>query len=163
MLINTEYNRNKAIEYAERWAFDRNPRYLDFEKLGGDCTNYVSQCIYAGCGVMNYTPTFGWYYNSANDRAPAWTGVQYLYNFLVNNKKEGPYAVVTSPSQVAIGDIVQLGHANGHFYHSPIVCGIIDGRIFVAAHSFDAWMRPLDSYKFDVARYLHILGARKYV
>ncbi|HOA41990.1 MAG TPA: amidase domain-containing protein, partial [Bacillota bacterium] len=48
MLINTEYNRNKAIEYAERWAFDRNPRYLDFEKLGGDCTNYVSQCIYAG-------------------------------------------------------------------------------------------------------------------
>ena len=28
----------------------RNPAYLDFHGLGGDCTNFVSQCLYAGAG-----------------------------------------------------------------------------------------------------------------
>lgn len=88
-----EYDRDKCVEYAENWAYKRNHDYLDFENLGGDCTNFASQCIYAGCGVMNYTKTFGWYYNSPADRAPAWTGVGYLYNFLINNRGVGPYAV----------------------------------------------------------------------
>ncbi len=57
----TGYRREAALQYAERWALGRNPRYLDFEKLGGDCTNFASQCIYTGSGGMNYTPVMGWY------------------------------------------------------------------------------------------------------
>ena len=41
---------------------------------------------------MNFTPTFGWYYNSPTDRAAAWTGVEYFYNFIVNNTGLGPLA-----------------------------------------------------------------------
>jgi len=33
------YNRVKAVEYAHKWAFGRNPKYFNFDKLGGDCTN----------------------------------------------------------------------------------------------------------------------------
>ena len=40
-------------------------------------TSPPSACI-AGSGVMNFTPTCGWYYIDANQKAPAWTGVQYL-------------------------------------------------------------------------------------
>ena len=40
-----EYDRNKAIRYAKKWAYSRNKKYLDFENIGGDCTNFVSQCI----------------------------------------------------------------------------------------------------------------------
>ena len=69
------YDRDAAVAYAHRWAYGRNPNYYDYENIGGDCTNFASQCIYAGCGVMNYTPTFGWYYFDANRKAPAWTGV----------------------------------------------------------------------------------------
>ena len=47
------YQREAVLEYAKRWAKGRNPRYLDFEHMGGDCTNFASQCIYAGSGVMN--------------------------------------------------------------------------------------------------------------
>ncbi len=47
------YNRQAAVEYAEKWAFKRNPAYLNFDSLGGDCTNYASQCIFAGAKVMN--------------------------------------------------------------------------------------------------------------
>ena len=69
------YNRSDAVKYALKWAFSRNPDYLDFHGLGGDCTNFVSQCIYAGCQVMNYTPVYGWYYLSSSDRTASWTGV----------------------------------------------------------------------------------------
>ena len=75
------YDRSKAAAYAEKWAFSRNPRYISFDGMGGDCTSFVSQCLYAGTGVMNYTRDTGWYYNSASDRAAAWSGVPYLYRF----------------------------------------------------------------------------------
>ena len=65
------YDRGKAVAYAHKWAFGRNPAYYDFEEIGGDCTNFASQCLRAGGGVMNFTPTFGWYYVNAARRAPA--------------------------------------------------------------------------------------------
>ncbi|MGN0602084.1 MAG: amidase domain-containing protein [Oscillospiraceae bacterium] len=155
-----EYDRKKATDYAKEWALKRNRRYLDFENIGGDCTNFASQCIYAGCGVMNYIKTFGWYYNSPEDRAPAWTGVQHLYNFLINNKGVGPYAEETDLDYAEPGDIIQLGNTQGEFYHSPVVVEVRNGRIYVAAHTFDAYMRPLSSYIYDGVRVLHIIGAR---
>lgn len=42
-----EYNRLQAIEYAKKWAFSRNPRYYNFDPVGGDCTSFASQCIYS--------------------------------------------------------------------------------------------------------------------
>ena len=85
------YNRFAAVNYAHRWAYGRNPMFYDYENIGGDCTNFASQCILAGGGVMNYTPTWGWYYINANEKAPAWTGVEYLYRFLVRkNSSIGP-------------------------------------------------------------------------
>lgn len=157
----SEYDRNAAVEYARRWAFGRNPAYYNFNGLGGDCTNFASQCIFAGAGVMNLTPTFGWYYKSLNDRSPSWTGVEYLYNFLINNKDEGPFAEEAPLGSLEVGDIVQLGTETGDFYHSPVVVSVDRGRILVAAHSFDVYARPLSSYRFSVARGLHITGVRK--
>ena len=155
MLKETGYDREAALQYARQWAMGRNPRYLDFEHLGGDCTNFASQCIYAGSRVMNYTPTLGWYYNSSSDRSPSWTGVEYLYRFLVKNRSVGPYGAVQP------GDIVQLGNRNG-YYHSPVIVAVEGGHILVAAHSYDAYMRPLDSYVYEQARFIHIQGARKW-
>ena len=156
-----EYDRIKAVEYAKKWAYGRNPDYYDFSAIGGDCTNFASQCIYAGAGVMNFTPTFGWFYRSANDRTPSWTGVEFLYNFLVNNDGAGPFAEVVPLEKLEAGDIVQLGHATGDFYHSPVVVSNTRGRIRVAAHSYDAYNKPLSSYSFAQARGIHILGVRK--
>ena len=79
------YDRGAAVRYAHRWAYDRNPAYYDFSELGGDCTNFASQCLYAGSGVMDHTPTFGWYYISGNQKSPSWSGVPYFYNFLTTH------------------------------------------------------------------------------
>ncbi len=155
------YDRAAAVAYAGKWAFGRNPKFYDFSKIGGDCTNFASQCIYAGAGVMNFTPTFGWYYKSVNDRTPSWTGVEYLYNFLTANDGAGPFAEEVSPDKLEIGDVVQLGKATGDFYHSPVVVGFRRGQILIAAHSYDAYNRPLSSYSYEKVRGIHILGVRK--
>ena len=154
-----DYNRNNAVEYAKRWALARNPRYYDFHGIGGDCTNFASQCIYAGARVMNYEPTYGWYYISPDDRSPSWTGVKFLYSFLVNNNSFGPFGRPVGQNQVQIGDIIQLGRADGTFYHSLVVSATFP-RILVCAHSDDYLNRPLDTYTFDNIRYIHIDGMR---
>ena len=86
-----KYNRQKAYEYSKKWALKRNPKYYDFDNVGGDCTSFVSQCIYAGSGYMNYTPNLGWYYINGNKKSPSWSGVEFLYDFLIKNKGVGPY------------------------------------------------------------------------
>lgn len=153
------YDRQAAVSYARRWALDRNPAFYNFDRIGGDCTNFASQSIHAGTKIMNYTPVMGWYYRSSYDRSPSWTGVGYLYNFLINNKSVGPYAHVVSQREAQPGDIVQLGTYDGRFYHSPVITAITP-EILVAAHSDDALDRPLSSYVYDQARFLHIDGVR---
>lgn len=160
-MTENQYDRDAAVAYARKWAFGRNPEYYDFSGLGGDCTNFASQCIFAGAKTMNFTPTFGWYYKSLNDRSPSWTGVEFLYNFLTGNNGVGPYGEETEPDKLQIGDIIQLGRATGDYYHSPVVVAVRNGRIFVAAHTNDAFNRPLSSYNFQRVRGIHILGVRR--
>ena len=132
------YNRQKAVDYARRWALNRNPTFYDFQAIGGDCTNFSSQCLYAGAEIMNYTPVTGWYYRSA-----------------------GPFARRVSREQVQPGDLVQLGDQNGRFYHTPVITAVAP-TIFIAAHTYDALDVPLSSYTYHTARFLRIEGVRKW-
>jgi hypothetical protein len=171
MLLSIPYDRRRAVEYARRWALNRNPLFFDFTGQGGNCTNFVSQCIYAGAPIMNFTPTFGWYYISAEDRAPAWSGVDELYSFLTGapdfvsqNKGYGPYATDLRDSRtVEIGDVIQLANASGQFYHSLIISGFTDTDVLICAQSDDALDRPLSTYRFTSMRVLHIEGAMVYL
>ena len=155
------YDRQKAVAYADRWAMGRNPAYYDFERLGGDCTNFASQCVYAGSGVMNWTPVTGWYYANADSRSAAWSAVEYLYRFLTENKGVGPHAVPAGRADMEPGDLVQLSFGGGVYSHCPVVQAVQGGELLVAAHTFDAVRRPLSSYSYVSARYLHIEGVRK--
>ena len=156
------YNRPAAVAYAKKWAYGRNPEYYDFSAIGGDCTNFASQCIFAGAGVMNYTPVFGWYYISVNDRSPSWTGVNELYRFLVGNREAGPQGVEVPLFEIEDGDIVQLDfNGDGTFDHTPVVIKRGEGTaetILVAAHSRDANCRPLASYNYARVRGIHIFN-----
>ena len=170
MLLPIPYDRRRAVEYARRWALNRNPLFIDFTGQGGNCTNFVSQCIFAGAPVMNYTPTFGWYYISAEDRAPAWSGVDELYDFLTGapdfatqNRGYGPFATdARSSREVEIGDVIQLADDSGSFYHSLIISEFTDNDVLVCAQSNDALDRPLSTYNYSSIRVLHIEGAMLY-
>ena len=163
-MIFRPYRRLNAVLYAHHWAYGRNPRFYDYEELGGDCTNFASQCVYAGAGVMNYTPVYGWYYIDPDNKAPAWTGVEYFYSFLTRPQISlGPVARETDDLRLAQpGDVIQLRFSGPVFQHSPVVVqtspdGSAD-KILLAAHSSDADWRPLSSYEYEAYRVLHILG-----
>ena len=161
MLLVGTYQREHARAYAEKWAFLRNPLFLDFTGIGGNCTNFVSQCVYAGSCQMNFTPVFGWYYLSPDDRAPAFTGVEYFYNFLTGNEGVGPFGHESSAEEMLIGDVIQLGREEGDFYHTLLVVGREeDGGLLVAAQSDDAYARPLSTYTYARVRYLTVDGVR---
>ena len=156
------YDRASAVAYAHRWAYGRNPRFYDYEAIGGDCTNFASQCLYAGSGVMDYTPTYGWYYIDANRKSPSWTGVEYLYNYLTRERTGlGPAAREVSRSEMQPGDIVQLSFDGVRFAHSPIVVELSARDLLVAAHSYDADYRPLATYEYRAIRFLHVTGVWK--
>ena len=154
------YNRDKAVRYAHKWAFKRNRHYLDFSGIGGDCTNFISQCLYAGGADMNYTEIFGWYYNSEDDRAAAWTGVQYLYNFLVKNEGPGPFGSDIPLYELLPGDIVQISFQKGIFSHSLLVVEtgkkVTPDTVLIATHSLDSDYRPLSTYSMLTRRCLKI-------
>ena len=160
MLATIPYQRDNAVAYARRWALSRNPLFENYSGIGGDCTNFVSQSIYAGGCVMNYTPTFGWYYISPTDRAPAWTGVEFFYNFMTSNEEIGPYATEVREGDLLPGDVIQLGDETGDFYHTLMVVGEDNEDYLVAAHSNDSLDRPLSSYTYSQARFLRIEGIR---
>ena len=155
-----EYNRKKAVEYAIKWAYKRNPKYYNFDSVGGDCTSFISQCIYAGSGIMNYKKHIGWYYNSSSDRTASWSGVEFLYNFLTRNNGIGPKAIRGKISDLEIGDIIQLKFLEDRFSHSLIIVdkkGNTLDDIYIATHTEDAYYRKISTYNFKDIRFLHII------
>jgi hypothetical protein len=159
------YNRKAAIEYARQWALSRNPRYYDFDSLGGDCTNFISQCLYAGSGVMNYKPTLGWYYISSSNRSPSWTGVPFLYNFLTRKTGVGPIGKEVSMEKVRPGDVSQFAGETDRFSHSQFIVSVgkipaLD-NILICTHTYDSLDKPLSSYEYKKIRFIHIEGVMK--
>ena len=161
------YDRQAAVRYAHTWAYRRNPRYYDFSELGGDCTNFASQCLFAGAGIMDPRRDLGWYYYSVNDRAPAWTGVEFFARFLTRDFRSiGPYAVLCSIDEVEPGDFVQLRfEGQAQFGHTPVIVSTgvrpTPETVLVAAHSYDTDYRPLSTYPAAEIRFFHIAGVRK--
>lgn len=157
------YRRELAVAYAHHWAYGRNPAYYNYDSLGGDCTNFASQCLYAGSGVMNDTKTFGWYYWNANEKAPAWTGVSYFFNFITRGAvNPGPFGREVPVEQIQPGDFAQLSFDGVNFSHTPVIVATGSRptlqNTLVAAHTNDTDYAPLHSYLFRAIRFLHIEG-----
>lgn len=166
MIITKRYNRENAVAYAKRWALDRNPLFTDFTGRGGDCTSFVSQAVLAGSCTMDYNEPFGWYYVSDTDRAPAWSGVEFFYNYITgsgdfppNADRQGPYGREVPTSRAQVGDVIQLARA-GDFYHSMIITGFDGNDILISAHSDNALDRRISTYTFNEMRVIHIDGVR---
>ena len=151
------YNRVDAVNYARKWAYKRNPSYYNFDNVGGDCTSFVSQCLYAGCKVMNYTKYLGWYYINGNNKSSSWTGVEYLYEFLIRNKGIGPSAIISDKEKIEIGDVIQLRfYEMERFSHSLFIVGKENNEIYTASHTDDSFYRNLNTYYYEDIRYIHI-------
>ena len=75
---------------------------------------------------MDFTPDFGWYYRTPDDRAPAWTSVAFFYDFITEqplfaaeNAGIGPFGREVRAREIEIGDFIQLADEEGGERHVP--------------------------------------------
>ena len=84
---NAGYDRYSARNYLNTYTYLPNPNYYDYTYSGGDCTNFISQMLYAGGMSMtarSTSPTTAhWYYYgpSIPDRTPTWTGAHFFRQY----------------------------------------------------------------------------------
>ena len=154
------YNRDLAIKYATEWWNKRNPLFYDFENLGGDCTNFISQCLFYGGFSMHYQE---WFFSSLNSRSPSWTGVNEFYNYLITNKNQNfPQAKSVSIENVEDGDLVQLSQSQSNYHHTAIITKIADNKdyenIFITCHTMDALNKPISAFYPVKIRFLKIIN-----
>ncbi len=129
------YSPSAATAYASKYWNNYNPNYSNYNSIGGDCANFVSQCLHAGGLQM----TDGWYWRSYNERSGSWASCPSMYNYF----KNAGYTIIENPSadQVLEGNPVLYWNASkGRWAHAAICTGKnSSGTPVVAAHNNDRW------------------------
>lgn len=149
------YNRIDAIEYAKKYVYNYNDKFYNFTNIGGDCTNFVSQCLFAGNIKMDYTFN-GWFYSSINSRSPSWTSVEEFWNYGLQNKN---FKIIeVDIRNLEIGDIVQFYNSKTRrYYHNVIITKIIEPKsiknILVTSHDNNAYNKSLIEYNNSFFRF----------
>lgn len=123
----TRYRREQAVAYADAWWNKPNSQYEEFE---ANCTNYVSQCLFAGEAPMLYTNRrdSGWWYKGRQQKGKEWWSYSWavsrsLTAFLSRARSKGLRAVeVERADQLELGDVIVYDwNGNNTFQHSTIV------------------------------------------
>jgi hypothetical protein len=144
------YNRKKVQDYANTWWNSFNPSYLFFKE--DDCTNFVSQCLFAGDAPMNYTGKreLGWWYQGKSGKQElwsfSWAVADSLRRYLTGGGHDWHAEIVDSPLKLTIGDVISYDwDGNGHYQHSAIVTeSDANGMPLVSAHTTNSRNRYWD-------------------
>lgn len=138
------YDRVRALRYSELWWSGFNPVY---PKLDEDCTNFISQCLFAGNVPMTHTQSRaeGWWYRftegkKAENWSYSWTTSHALYLHLTNHLGA---TRVSSARDLKVGDLVFYDWGGqGTFHHTAFVADFDNrGDALVNAHTDPSWHR----------------------
>ncbi|MER1986403.1 MAG: amidase domain-containing protein [Solibacillus sp.] len=130
------YNRQLAVDYARKWWNSSNPRFPVFQD---DCTNFISQCLYAGGAPMRGQPNRaeGWWMVGEGERwSFSWSVAHSLRWYLETSQRGLRATRVYSPSELQIGDVIFYDFTgDGRIDHSVIVTSIRAGVPYIHAHT----------------------------
>jgi Putative amidase domain len=139
--LSYQYDRLKAVQYAERWWNSYNPAY---KKFVNDCTNFISQCLHVGGAPMRGYPNrnAGWWLQN-NNWSYSWSIANSLRLYLANSKSGLRARQVSSPDQLLLGDVICYDfEGDGRYNHNTIVTGKdAYGMPLVNAHTYNSRMR----------------------
>ena len=173
-----DYDAEAAVDYAMSWVDPievvRNDDYGVYDVYGGNCNNYISQCLFAGGIPMDSdgdnNSQWKWYGEevdldeSDSGRSPAWTGVEEFYTYASENDGYGLTALVDdNVFSGSIGDVLQYGH-NGDWLHSVIITEVIedsDGNMadyLINSNTTDRINYPASAYGYSELRLIKVLG-----
>lgn len=164
----SSYNASAAKSYALQYYKNYNPNYPDWGSEGGDCANFVSQCVHAGGKPMKGTPGTSsaaddwsnWFSSgtSLNTKkvSSTWRGAAAFRGYWEDNASASKKFSSVGNSSFDfgyIGDAVSILNTRGRAYHTLLIIDY-DGKDFIlAAHSGSTISKRLSSYNSDFVIY----------
>lgn len=153
-LSNIIQRRKNALEYSDKYvgaaddgenSYKYNPKYKNYNPLGGDCANFASQILFEG-GKFRKNRTW----NYIKDGSKAWVNANAFKNYMLYS---GRASVVASGSYEKVfkaaykllpGDFIAYGK-KGKVTHISVVTGADSkGYTLVNCHNTDRYRVPWD-------------------
>ncbi|MCM1297949.1 MAG: amidase domain-containing protein [Firmicutes bacterium] len=144
------YDPCKAVEYANKWVYQgaQGGEYYDYYNTsqyatnrGADCTNYVSQCMYAGGIKMDsISNSSGWWYDKTKLWSNVWFTADPHFRYFSNqNVAYSNISVNSGNSSIIPGNPVYHDkNGDGNINHATICVGYdVNGVPIVNSHTDD--------------------------
>lgn len=138
------YSRERAAEYAKQHWNQNNHGFLVFTD---NCTNFISQCLFAGQFPMegHGDRKNGWWYQRRGGKQDnwsySWAIAHSLYWYLRKNKR---IQMMQNANQLKLGDIICYDwEGDGRWNHNTIITAFDEkGEPLVHAQTYPSSFRP---------------------
>lgn len=149
------YNAIAARNYAYRNYNTQNKAYNYYGSNGGDCTNFVSQCLYAG-GMKETIPsrvpngingTSSYWYSLKPNVSTAWIRVADFHSYWAPKVPDANYEGDTTVSRNGkVGDVVQIRYAGTlKRWHTMIITKKDSKQVYLSGHTTNRKDHPISS------------------
>lgn len=144
------YSYSNALSYAEKYYKNYNKNYPDWSSSGGDCANFVSQCLYAGGKAMKGIPgnsssaeSFSNWFSSGTSQntknvSSTWRGADaFKWYWMDHSESYKKFTAVDSTSwnYGYTGDAISLLNSNGRAMHTMLITGYNNPDFILSAHT----------------------------
>ena len=134
------YNVASAIAYADKYCINYNSSYNSYKGRGGDCANFVSQCLFAGGFPQDST----WYKHSV-----AWINVM---KQIAHFKQYGSFMNANNGNLLAGNPIYFDWNGDSTYDHATICVGRNNsGTAILDSHTKDLYHAAWNNWSFSKA------------
>lgn len=165
------YDREAAVSYADRWIGVRNGDWADFTGQGGNCQNFVSQCLYAGGIPRDISGGETWSWKRSDTALPEdakntlpWINVEAFRSYTVRNRGYGLAVQRDAPYLSGEpGDIIQMGFPE-RWSHTVLITKVVTDRegrtvdYLVDSNTADLRNVPVSAYSLPCQTLTKIAG-----
>ncbi|EHI56426.1 hypothetical protein HMPREF9333_00409 [Johnsonella ignava ATCC 51276] len=155
-VLTNSYNHEQAVNYANKWWNGHNPNYSNWDGHGGDCANFVSQCLHAGGKPMNGTDrnSASSWFSRTNKRdtsklSDTWIDAgmfRWYWQDHASSYKDFSRGGEETYNYTWPGDAISFVNNNGRAYHT-LICNGYDKnskKTYMASHSYASNNRVLN-------------------
>lgn len=176
------YDAARGVQYAR--TYGSNPNGNFYSASTADCTNFVSQCVWAAYGGWSSTMSntdminnisnkvrmvSGVWQGGSGGGTANWESVNSFWSYVTGNAGNGPKATGYNnggwytgvlPIDISSGDILQFSTDGSSYYHSVYVVSVPGGSnpsydlIYVAQHTANYSSRKLTELIGTSGRYM---------
>ncbi len=142
------YNVSNAIAYADRYCINYNSAYNSYKGRGGDCANFVSQCLYAG----GFQQDSVWYKHSV-----AWINVM---KQIAHFREYGNFMNANNGNLIKGNPIYFDWNGDGVYDHATICVGRNNsGTAILDSHTRDLYHATWTNWNFSRAATIQLHGS----